>query len=346
MKFMKKLLSKGETARFQIVLIIIASIILGSFFYIRLGEEAVFFETKPSIESYGQEIDIPKVETGFSLKSFSLFDKLKNKFIFNGTIWFEYDPTLLDYEVIDKFSFHNGKFLKKIGHKSKAVNGNALARFDISVEFTIKLDQRFFPFDDHRITLILTNEFVSYKDLMYTIKSNDFTVNDSIYASGYKYLDKHVYYGFILPTETDVKWAVGHPVVLFSLDFAKAGLRKPTLIMLPLILMFFISLFALTRNPLQEKSLVLRLAIAALPAIIAYRFVIETISPKVNYSILTDLLFSFVLLVSFLSFGLVSYYATKGTTPINERVVRRSFILTAHFLLLIFIFYLFFIWAR
>lgn len=350
--FFHQFFEEGETARFQVIAMIITAIIVSLFFVVRLEEDAVISDPIPEINFYlpaasgALRMRVARVDTGIAIKNFAVFDTRNNIFVCDATIWFEYNPIMTTLDTISKFSFQKGKFLKKSPPDIKIIGDEILARFEITVEFTTSLDQRFFPFDDHRIDLMLTNEFVTYDELIYVAKDADFTVAKSIYAAGYQYLDKQVEAGYIKPQSEDSNRELINPVVLFSMEFGKAGARKPILIILPLLLMFFIALFGLTRNPLEEKTLMLRLVISALPAILAYRFVIENMSPKVGYSTLTDHIFSFILAVAFGSFLIVSFYASKGSTRIDERIIRRVYIIVSYLALIGIMYYLFFYWGR
>src|SRR3990167_4061618 len=47
------------------------------------------------------------IKTGLMIKNFSQFNVMKNNFVMDGVIWFEFNPHLVSIEKIENFSFEN-----------------------------------------------------------------------------------------------------------------------------------------------------------------------------------------------------------------------------------------------
>ncbi len=123
--------------------------------------------------------------------------------------------------------------------------------------------------------------------------------------SGYSHAQLQKY-----PSENDVY----HPRLLFELEYAHAGLRQALTILLPIILTFFMAIFSFTMDPKKNYAPVLALSMGAVTALLAYRFVIENLSPKVGYFMLSDYLFSLFLLAV-----VTIFFLNIGSFKLRER---------------------------
>ena len=71
-------------------------------------------------------------KTGLFIKSFPVFDAIKNSFMVDSVVWFEFNGDEVMLETIDKFSFDNGKIMSKSPPDIKVVNGKIFAKYNVT----------------------------------------------------------------------------------------------------------------------------------------------------------------------------------------------------------------------
>ena len=128
---------------------------------------------------------------------------------------------------------------------------------------------------------------------MYASSVADLVVSQGAIPSGWTLQDEHVYSGYSTSQleAPNKEKAIYHPRVIFAIDFNLQSLRHLFTILLPLILMFFITTFSFSMDPAYYYRSIISLSSGAVTAMLAYRFVIENLSPKVGYFMLSDSLF-------------------------------------------------------
>lgn len=259
----------------------------------------MFSITPKLIKDWGGNTTLVKV--GLHIVNFPEFDIVKNKFVIDAIIWFEFDPAVVSLETIEKFSFEKGDILKKTTSDTKLIEGKFFVQYNITIQFTSNLSFKFFPMDSHRIFLVLTNKFVSPGDIIYQSFISGFTLSESIFLAGWNIEGRHVITGYSEARldEHDVKKVVLNPRVLFAIDFDRSGIQKILLIFLPLFLMFFIGLLSLSFDVAKEAGSVLSLSLGSVTGILSYRFVIQAMSPEVGYFMLSDQIFTLFLSFAF-----------------------------------------------
>jgi hypothetical protein len=102
------------------------------------------------------------------------------------------------------------------------------------------------------------------------------------------------------------------------IEFSSAGSKDALIIFIPILFTVLLGLFALLM-PLafdEDNYLGLTLAAAAITSHLAYRFVIQTMMPSVGYTITTDSVYVFALVILFVCFAFIiigSYIAATLT---------------------------------
>jgi len=73
-------------------------------------------------------------------------------------------------------------------------------------------------------------------------------------------------------------------------------------LLLPLLVLFFMSMFSFSYDHKIDRENILEIGVASVAAMVAYRFVIDTVAPNTPYFMLVDWLFALFLVLSFLVF--------------------------------------------
>lgn len=314
--------------RFQIITVTITTIIILSLI-INFLRTFCSHDNLPKIKNK-QEITLPKdikytqVETGLNVEEFTTFDILKNTFVLVGTIWFKYDKNETDFKTIEKFDFKNGEIIEKSGPfiTQDPVSKKEIAYFDIKVEFFAELFFYLFPFEDHRLYLMLINN----DNIIYNSSPGNLVFQDKqINVQGWRLHAKNVIEGYdqILINSADNRIEENRSAIIFEFDFFLKGIRLLVSIFLPLLIVFFIELFAMCLDRKDFKQYLLSVSTANIGALIAYRYVLDNLTPKVGYLTLSDCFFFLFLILIFFNFILGNF--GPYFTSVGKKVISVSF---------------------
>jgi hypothetical protein len=306
MDMLKKLAHLNRLAHphAQIFMALITAFILFAGAYYRMKHLDIN-DPIPALQSIKPtEAQQAPIVTGLLIRNFLDFDVLKNNFVTDAYVWFEFDEKQVKLQDIDDFSFSKAT----IDYKSKPYitknNHLTTAGYNIRLKFPSNLNHRHFPIDNHRLYLILTNFSLSAHQVLFEASPNTFQVSPSLYTAGWKHTDHAVTNGVWhaqLDKSTDTK-QLNLPRTIFSIDFTNNSFKRFILITLPLFFILFLSLFTLSLDTLSHQATMVSIPAVMLTALISYNFVIDSISPKVTYFTLSDMLFNLFLILNFMIF--------------------------------------------
>ncbi|MCK4517492.1 hypothetical protein KAT92_01855 [Candidatus Babeliales bacterium] len=305
---MKEKIMFWKTTKAKILAVIFSCIALSAALYIKLDTPSIAdlklplqYYTPLQLTTTAKEMVI--VKTGLFIMGFSELDFVKHKFVFDGVIWFIFNPNDISPSTIDAFSFEQAEILKKSAPKTKALGHNLLVSYEITTKFSNALNFKDFPFDDHRLTLRLTNNQLLPSEVRITTDSTLLVATDNIQLKDWDLYDLYTEFGY-----TDKKidryrpeTIISHPLVAFYIELAKGGIRKIMVIFLPLFAIFFLGLLSLAINIL-EVSTYISISVGSLSVLLGYRFVLETMTPKVGYFTISDKIYLLLLLMIFTIF--------------------------------------------
>ena len=245
-----------------------------------------------------------QVRTGMTITDFSEFEVEANKFKMTALVWFYFDPSLISLETVGKFSFLRGEIEHKSEPTASLINGKILARYTTRLIFKTNLYYGFFPFEDHTIYLSLVNTAVSPGELLFESFAGDLAIDADVYVSGWQYNDHRVATGYteLKVGSGSIKREFSSPLVVFALDFEHQSMRYIISILLPLIVIFLIDMFSLCFDQKVDRDTLVALSASNMIALTAYRFVLDSLAPKVGYALLADYLFFLFLFTTFLIF--------------------------------------------
>lgn len=337
LNFLKKI-KKPES---QLFFLIIASAIALFILYQPLQEfesldpQAVLLPIDPKVVKNFGSPSIVKV--GLHIISFPEFDMLKNRFLMDGIIWFEFNPALISLETLRKFSFEKGEIIKLSEPEIQVIDKQIFARFNFKLQFSSNLDFKRFPIDDHRINLVLTNAYLSPRSVIYDVQISRFTFAPNIFIAGWTIKDATVTSGYSreeLDTD-DAKREVIHPQALFSIDLKRAGIRHLSAIFLPLFMLFFMGLIGLSLDPATFAGSMVSIATGSLSGMTVYRFVIEGMSPSAGYFMISDQVFVLFLTLGFIVFALTATIAHYQKSNYDFSIIQSIMILFLYIIALV-----------
>ena len=312
---------------FQFILIAISSLILIGLITWQ-SSSLISHEQHPKIEQITPEKYKEfggfshAVTVGLLIDQFINFNMVTNDFTFDGTIWFKFDPGAISIDTLSKFSFLKGTIEQKSDPDIRLIDDKLLVKYIIRVVFKSDLNYQDFPLDSHSIYLMLVNKFVSPSEILFESSRREFTINADVSSAGWDLFDTAVRNGYISSSldPYDTRQDVQHPATLFALDYSRNSVRYALSIILPLALIFYLLVFSVSLNIISG----LGIASGGVTAILAYRFVIETLSPQTGFFMISDFLFFLFLAATIVIFIINAF---ESVAPLSARWKKISIIL-------------------
>lgn len=287
-----------------------------------------------------------QVKVGMYIENFPEFNVEENTFVAEAIIWFKFDTSLISLSTIENFSFEQGSIEKKEGPETSLIDDQLLAKYSIRLRFTSNISYKFFPHDDHSIYISLINPVVTPIDFIFQSDAAAFSLSKDIFIPEWLPVNHKVRLGYEenVLDKFDQRKIVRAPKVIFSIDFQRSGARKILLILFPLFLIFFIGLFAFAFDIEKQERLILSLTSGSITSLIAYRFVIQGMSPESGYFVLSDYIYTLLLGLSFAEFIIVLWLVRYGSITDKWIVARGVIYCLFHLSLVLTWYYLLFIW--
>jgi len=278
------------------------------------------------------------IKTGLFIDQFEEFDMINNSFVFTGIIWFEFNPGTISLSTLEKFSFERSRILDRSPPEVKVVDSKLLVSYNIRVKFSTSLNNKEFPVEDHTVYITLVHKYVQPKEILFDSQEQDFVIKSDVSDAGWKIVNKKVVTGYKEDqiNEFDKEKTLIYPTTIFSMDYSRVAIRFVMSILLPLLMIFYLILFALS----LETKPAMPLTTGGITATIAYRFVIDKLSPSAGYFMISDLLFFLILGMSCLTFFviLIEAYIVPFTLA-QKKIV----LFSLHMIINTFCFYLFYV---
>lgn len=278
------------------------------------------------------------IKTGLFIDQFEEFDMITNSFVFTGIVWFEFNPGTISLAALEKFSFERSKILDRSPPEIKVVDSKLLVSYGIRAKFSTSLNNKEFPLEDHTVYITLVHKYVQPKEILFESREQDFVVKADVTDAGWKIVNKRVVTGYKEDkvNEFDKEKTLVYPITVFAMDYSRVAIRFVMSILLPLLMIFYLILFAFS----VETKPAIPLTTGGITATIAYRFVIDKLSPSAGYFMISDLLFFLTLGMCCLIFFviLIEAYVVPFTLA-QKKVV----LFALHMIINTFCFYLFYI---
>lgn len=316
------------STKLQIVLLITFTIFLAWSFYKTIGVFYSVDEYPPIVSMTPQRVvklggSPATVDVGIFIRGLPEFDITKGKVSADLIVWFLFDPRLLSLDTISKFAFDNADTLYKSAPYTRVEGKKIIVRYDMKVLLRTSLNYKHFPLDDHRIDFMLTNYFLSPSEVVFKASRANMILSPEVRTTGWVSVDKFVRTGYLSdsldPYNEDN--SVLHPRTIFSFDFARTGFRHIMLIVIPLLLIFIITLFSLSFNPYGPfTTAIMPISAGGITAIIAHHFVVDRMSPVTGYLMISNYLFLFTLTGCTFVF-LINVFARRIKRPVKNTVI-------------------------
>ncbi len=262
------------------------------------------------------------VRTGISINNFREFDLVANSFIFEGVIWFEFDPSLISLDTISNFSFQKAEIKFVSAPKTHLEGRRLLVRYDIVVKFSTEIDYSFFPLDDHMLALVLVNKTASPHEMIFESDNRQLVVDVDTASFGWINYYHQVFTGYTQQVLDSLNKSsyVDHPAAQFSIFYIRTGLKYALILLMPMVVFIIVMLTAFSYDPKKNFSSIMVANGASLSGLIGFRFVIENMSPKVGYFMISDLMFLIFLAIA-ASLFLIGIFSTHLSVRVKKIII-------------------------
>jgi hypothetical protein len=291
---------------FQVILIAVSLIIIGYSFYVRINSfrpqdpmPIIKIINPAAFKNFGGFAS--EVNVGLIINEFEVFDLVRNDFVFTGELWFSFVPGTISLATLEKFSFARSEILNQSKGRTRLVDDKMFVQYAIRVRMKSPLILKSFPLNSHRLYITLDHLYTSPSEILFSPSFQHFNINANSLMFGWRIIDRHVATGYVesILDPFDASKTISHPTALFFIDIIRGGIQYPLTLFLPLLLIFFVIMFSFS---IKKSETRINLAVGGVTGILAYRFVIGSLSPQTGYFMLSDYLFFLFLMVSIFIF--------------------------------------------
>lgn len=243
----------------------------------------------------------PKIVTmGLFIRNFVTFDIIHNTIVVDGVVSAVFDKSQISVDEVGKFTIESGDVTRKADPVVNTKGDKTYALWDVRLTINPNFNFTGYPLDSHRLDIVISNYEVPSAVVEFAVENKFFTMDPHVNVAGWNFVGKSVQTGYafeLLPFGNDDK-GIYSPRVIFSIDCKRHDINHLLSILLPMLGLFFLSLLVFSYSVQDFMDSYVTLAMAML----AYRFVIQTMAPDTSYFMLSDYLFLLFLGVSLLTF--------------------------------------------
>lgn len=322
------------SVRFQLALIAVSVALLFGIYHHKLNRFRSVDAIAP-LQDYNPESlaqfgnFYTQILTGLAIQQYEVFDVINNNFIIAGTVWFLVDPGVVDIATLGKFSFSQGTVLYVSEPAVTLENNKLMVQYRIRLQFSANLSYTYFPLDEHKIAIRLTNTLLTPQEVIFVSESRYFNITASTQQFGWGILDKYISYGYRKLSFDSAKneRTNDDACVDFIADFKRTSYRYIISIIFPMLTFFYLALFGFS----TIGSSRFYLPTVGLTALISFRFIIDRLSPTVGYFMLSDYLFFIFLAAIFMAF---IFLLLDDLSKKIKLLYKKIFIIVLHFLVI------------
>jgi hypothetical protein len=246
-------------------------------------------------------------------------------------------PGAISLNSLGQFSFARADILERsTPNMTLLPDSRMIVEYKVKVRLKSPLSLSNFPLDSHRIVLELNHTKISATEILFESGLQFFQIATSN-IGGWIIVDQQIAPGYTktVLSKKDPQEILYYPTVFFFIDVMRSGTQYPLTLFLPLLMIFFIMLFAFS---ISKEETRITLTASGVTGILAYRFVIASLSPQVGYFMLSDYCFFLFLGVSIIIFllNIVDIFYTNFS-----RVTKNIYIIIFHLITNSTIIYLF-----
>jgi hypothetical protein len=243
---------------------------------------------EPEIKlEYPKSLD-SSLKLGLEILSFSKFDINKDEFSIDAHLYIDFDSRLYSIDDFSKFHFLRGQISAKSKPLIEQTGDLIHATYEITANFKAQMKYADFPFDKHRVDLILIDILPKNKSTFFSQENLSLTLDSPTLGPGWNVSKSTIKSGFPDDSQIVAKDTSDEYQIVFSFYANRSSPKTPILVLMPLLLLFFLQLISLTFEVTKDFSVILSLSVGSLSGFLFYRNVMERLMPMTDDFIIAD----------------------------------------------------------
>ncbi len=186
------------------------------------------------------------LKLGLEVLSFTKFDINKDEFSIDAHLYIDFDPRNYSIEDFAKFHFQRGQVVARSKPTLEPAGDLMRATYEITVNFKSQIKYADFPFDQHRVDIVLMDVVPEQKQVFLAKENLYFILDSTILGAGWNLVQTVLDCGFPAPSQIETDENPNDYKVVFSLYTNRSSPKTPILVLMPLLLLFFLQLISLT----------------------------------------------------------------------------------------------------
>ncbi len=332
--FLKRVFKSIQTTKFQNYLIFFTIFYIASMLFVQY-KQSYFAEKNfivPKITKKEARL-ASIVKTGLQINNFSKFSFYNNFFRMDALVWFEFPIGTESIDTIDNFSFRNGRIRQKSKPAIQISDNSVIVSYQVTVDFSTKLNYKYFPSSDHKLTIIIENKSVTPNELYFSSTNKNLNLSGYTATGSWIPINNYVDAGYIEARATytrahekqqiaKLKTKTVFPCVVYTIDFKNEDLRRFIILYLPLILLFLL-IFSSLLTMIDDIALRLGIVTGVVPILALHSLVIEKISPISGLITKVDIIFFSIITLSLLILLFQSYTGLTLKELIEKKQIEK-----------------------
>ncbi len=296
-----------KSTNFQLIAMLFAAIYIPTILVLQYKKLLISEET-PTLIQVDEKIKnlATPVTVGMHINCFPDFSFNQNNFSIDAIVWFKFAKATESLDTLKNFTLKNSRLLGdgSLIYKSppiiKVLDKDVLVCYHIQATFMTDLKYKNFPIGDHRLNILLQNKSATAEELVFVTESKNLTTAENMLIENWIPKKTHATAGYVNANlNAGANRAnITYPCVAFSVDFESVGARLPVSLYFPLFLLFFIVLMSLILNISDTNRI--GLVASGVPALVLFRLIIDSVSPRVGYVTHIDVMYYLIVLLSLL----------------------------------------------
>lgn len=276
------------------------------------------------------------IEVGVHFNAFPYMSFKTGTFTIDATVWFKFDQGTESIETFEGFTIKNmlvkqeGKTFYRSKPMVKIIGEQVMVSYHIQATFMSEMAYKKFPIGDHRVNIQLENRNAGAREVLFNIKPENVTFSENLLLGDWQPLGAYANAGIVEVTVGSgaAKTMITYPGVNIAVDFENVGMRSLISMYFPLFVLFFIGLLSLSLGIFDTSRL--GIIASALPSLVLFRLVIDSVSPEVGYATHIDFVYYVLVALSFFILFFQTYvviliektknYAEAQKEKIKERL--------------------------
>lgn len=299
-------LFEAATQTKPMTLVLCATLLLwNALFFVAYSEST---PRENQVQLYAHPHITPTLRAGLEIIDFSRMDIIRDHYLIDAVLWFDYDPQYFSADDFRDFSIYRGNFVGSIKENTQTMGKMAKTIFVFKVELQSLVSYLEFPLDKHRLDVVVSNFLVNSGSSIDN-RNISFSTHKNAVDRGWEIYKTDHEIGLIKNNEVGYKQSFNHDLrLVFSTYIRRDSPKTAVMVLTPLILIFLMGLISLTFDVLKNFNAILSLSVGSLTGLLFTRNVIDKFMPFTDQFTIADRMYLLFIILTVLVLGFQIYF--------------------------------------